>query len=150
MNTLKSDLYAYCIEYVTSRISRLRAEIKQTQFSANEETKSSAGDKYETGRAMAQLEIEKNTKQLAEVERMHMTMNMIAPDRVSETVIPGSFITTNKGIFYIAISIGSVTINEAVFFIITPESPIGKVFMGKKVGDTVQWNNSSYTLKTIE
>ncbi|HSY60679.1 MAG TPA: hypothetical protein VK796_02335, partial [Cytophaga sp.] len=70
MTSQKNTLYAYCTDYVTERITRLKTEIKKTQSSANEETKSSAGDKYETGRAMAQLEIEKNTKQLAEAERL--------------------------------------------------------------------------------
>ncbi|MBC7451603.1 MAG: hypothetical protein H7259_08965 [Cytophagales bacterium] len=150
MNKTKDDLYEYCVEYATSRITRLKAEIKKTQSSANEETKSSAGDKYETGRAMAQLEIEKNTKQLAEVERMQSMMNLILPDRVSDVIIPGSLITTNKGIFYIAISIGLAELHGKSYFIITPDSPIGKVFMGKKAGEVVVWNNNSYTIQSIE
>lgn len=146
---LKNKLYTYCTDYVMERITRLRTEIKKTQSSANEETKSSAGDKYETGRAMAQLEIEKNTKQLSEAEKLLGMMQAIVPDRISESIIPGSLVTTSNGIFYISISIGSVTLEHEPYFIIAPDSPIGKLFMGRRAGDAVSWNNNVYTIQSI-
>ncbi len=150
MNPLKETLYTYCTDYVLDRITRIRTEIKKAQSSANEETKSSAGDKYETGRAMAQLEIEKNTKQLSEAEKLQGVMNSIIVDRVSATVIPGSLITTSKGMFYIAISIGLVTLEKNSYYIVAPDSPIGKLFMGKKVKDEVVWNGSKYVINAVE
>ena len=149
MNALKETLYTYCTDYVLDRITRIKTEIKKAQSSANEETKSSAGDKYETGRAMAQLEIEKNTKQLSEAEKLQGVMNAIIVDRVSQTVIPGSLITTSKGIFYIAISIGLVTLEKSSYYIVAPDSPIGKLFMGKKVKDEIVWNGNKYVINEI-
>jgi len=146
----KEELYTYCITYVQERISRLKSEIKKTQSSANEETKSSAGDKYETGRAMAQLEIEKNTAQLAEAERLMNTLNTIVSGAISGLVIPGSLITTDNGMFYIAVSIGQVTIDHKNYFVISSDSPIGKMFMGMKLGDAIEWNKSKYIIKSIE
>ena len=150
MTSLKKTLYTYCIDYVMERITRLKTEIKKTQSSANEETKSSAGDKYETGRAMAQLEIEKNTAQLREAERLQGMLQAIHVNLISETIIPGSLVTTSKGIFYISISIGLMEIEKKPYFIVAPDSPIGKLFMGKKAGDTVSWNGTMYTINTIE
>ena len=150
MESRKSSLYDYCSAYVTERITRLKTEIKKTQSSANEETKSSAGDKYETGRAMAQLEIEKNTRQLAEAERLQGMLQAIHVDLVSHTIIPGSLITTSKGVFYISISIGLVEINKQQYFIIAPDSPIGKLFMGKKAGDIVSWNGNTYDIQKVD
>jgi len=132
------------------RITRLKTEIKKTQASANEETKSSAGDKYETGRAMAQLEIEKNTTQLREAERLQCMLQAIHLDLVSEIIIPGSLVVTSKGVFYISISIGLTEIDKKQYFIIAPDSPIGKLFMGKKEGDVVSWNNNKYEIQTID
>lgn len=149
MESLKSTLYKYCLDYVLERITRLKTEIKKTQSSANEETKSSAGDKYETGRAMAQLEIEKNTKQLSEAERLHAMLQAIHVDLVSEIIIPGSFVATSKGDFYISISIGLITLEQKQYFIIAPDSPIGKLLMGKKAGDEVNWNNNVYKIQSI-
>lgn len=146
---LKNALYTYCTDYVMERITRLKNEIKKTQSSANEETKSSAGDKYETGRAMAQLEIEKNTKQLSEAERLQGMLQAIHTDLVSEIVIPGSLINTSKGVFYISISIGLVAFEGNPYYIVAPDSPIGKLFMGKKVKDEIVWNSSKYVINEI-
>lgn len=140
----------YCTDYVMERITRLKTEIKKTQSSANEETKSSAGDKYETGRAMAQLEIGKNTVQLREAEKLLGAMQAIHVDLISEIIIPGSLVTTSKGIFYISISIGLVEIDKKPYFIVAPDSPIGKLFMGKKAGDLVTWNSNVYEIHTID
>lgn len=150
MNSQKNTLYTYCTDYVMERITRLKIEIKKTQSSANEETKSSAGDKYETGRAMAQLEIEKNTTQLREAERLQGMLQAIHKDLVSEIIIPGSLVTTSNGMFYISISIGLIEIDKTPYFIVAPDSPIGKLFMGKKVDDTVSWNSNVYAIQTID
>ena len=150
MNSQKNTLYTYCTDYVMERITRLKIEIKKTQYSANEETKSSAGDKYETGRAMAQLEIEKNTTQLREAERLQGMLQAIHKDLVSEIIIPGSLVTTSNGMFYISISIGLIEIDKTPYFIVAPDSPIGKLFMGKKAGDTVSWNSNVYAIQTID
>src|SRR3954467_3556984 len=123
MNSLKTALYTYCTDYVLERITRLKTEIKKTQSSANEETKSSAGDKYETGRAMAQLEIEKNTTQLREAERLQGMLQAIHQDLISEIIIPGSLVKTSKGDFYISISIGLITLEQKQYFVIAPDSP---------------------------
>lgn len=149
MEPLKNTLYTYCMDYVMERITRLKTEIKKTQSSANEETKSSAGDKYETGRAMAQLEIGKNSVQLREAERLQGMLQAIHVDLISEIIIPGSLVTTSKGVFYISISIGLIEIDKKQYFVIAPDSPIGKLFMGKKAGDVVNWNNNVYAIQSI-
>jgi transcription elongation GreA/GreB family factor len=149
MDSIKTALFAFCTDYVMERINRLKTEIKKTQSSANEETKSSAGDKYETGRAMAQLEIGKNTVQLREAERLLGMLQAIHVDLNSEIIIPGSFVKTNKGDFYISISIGLIKLQQNQYFIIAPDSPIGKLFMGKKVRDVVSWNKIQYQITDI-
>ena len=57
--TIKQELYKLCLEYVENRFQTIQNTIKEIQESLGSETKSSAGDKHETGRAMLQLEREK-------------------------------------------------------------------------------------------
>ena len=56
---LRKILYELCCTYADSRIRVAQEAIQQAQQAANMEEKSTAGDKYETGRAMAHLEKEK-------------------------------------------------------------------------------------------
>lgn len=57
--SLKEELYELCVDFVDSRLSTIQQTIESNQKALTSETKSSAGDKHETGRAMLQLEMEK-------------------------------------------------------------------------------------------
>ena len=54
----KDELYKKCVQIIENQILLAQQGIENAQQAANEETKSSAGDKYETTRAMMQIEIE--------------------------------------------------------------------------------------------
>ncbi|MWD30855.1 3-oxoacyl-ACP synthase, partial [Aquicoccus sp. SCR17] len=66
----KEQLLKFCWDYVDTRTERLKKSAAALQESLNSETKSSAGDKHETGRAMVQLEQEKLAQQLVELDRL--------------------------------------------------------------------------------
>jgi transcription elongation GreA/GreB family factor len=99
---------------------------------------------------MAQLEIERNSQQLKEANKLLQILKGITSDHASGVVIPGSVVRTSNGVFYIAISIGLLTFEEKQFLIISPDSPIGKLLMGKKVGDTISWNKMAYSIFKID
>lgn len=145
----KEELFNYCHTYVMERIKRMRAEISETQTSANEETKSSAGDKHETARAMAQLEVEMNSRQLAEAERLLEVLSKILVNRQCTVTVPGALVDTSQGLFYLAISIGKVSVNQTTCYVISPDSPIGKILLGKKAGDTTLFNGNTLQIIAV-
>ena len=74
MEKLKQVLYQKCIDFVNEReetVQKLIASNKQALLS---ETKSSVGDKHETGRAMLQLELENISQQLEGITTMRNTL----------------------------------------------------------------------------
>lgn len=149
MSDLKKELHSLCVNYVQNRIDTVMYAIKATQQAANEETKSSAGDKYETGRAMMQQETDRNQAQLNEAKKLMATLNHISWSGVSKAAETGSLIFTNNGKFYIAISAGTLTINGESFFAVSPASPIGLKLKGQKAGDEFNLNGKSYRIETI-
>jgi transcription elongation GreA/GreB family factor len=149
LSTLKHHLYNYCLLYIEQRVSTIQKAIKDAQASANEETKSSAGDKYETGRSMMQLEIEKNTTQLAQALKLKQALSLINPDKKSSDVQNGSIVITDQSNYYIAISINQIDIEGTTYFPISPASPIGLKMMGLKKQDSFQWNKTTYTIREI-
>ena len=146
---LKEELYRLCEEYVSRRIEACQTAIFEAQEAANNETKSSSGDKYETGRAMAQLEIEKNTRQLAESLKLKHALEKTRVDAVSPTVQPGSLVVTDRGTFFIAISLGRIEHNEKPYFVIAPGSPLGLALSQAKTGDTVTFNGQRYVIREL-
>lgn len=147
--SIKKELYLYCLSIAEDRIVSLQHILKETQQAANNETKSSAGDKHETGRAMAQLETEKLTTQLSEALKIKQSLTQINPELVAKNGSLGSLIYTNKGNFYIAASIGKVEIANELFFAISPASPIGKLLLTKKEKETFSFNGNEYIITNI-
>ena len=94
---------------------------------------------------MMQLEQAQLGKQLNEVEMKRATMTSIDL-QVQHTIIrEGSFVQATSGHFLIAAPIGKVELEGESIFIITTVSPLGKMLLGKKSGDSISFNQ-----KTIE
>jgi transcription elongation GreA/GreB family factor len=106
------------------------------------ETKSSAGDKHETGRAMIQLEMEKAGQQLSEVIWMKEVLNRIDIKKNNDVISLGSLIITTKGNYFLAISVGKISVESLDYFAISSQSPIGKQLLGKKVGEFIAFNQA--------
>ena len=146
----KQELYNLCQDYIDKRIHAARQAIADAQQSANEETKSSSGDKYETGRAMMQLEIEKNTQQLSESLKLKNALDQIRIDNPSLSVQPGSLVVTDREEFFIAISLGKVTLHDRIYLVISSASPMGKNLLGLKVGDAMTFKDRTYVIQELK
>ena len=146
---LKIRLHAFCLAYVEQRIETTQSAITQAQWSANEETKSSAGDKYETGRALMQIEIEKNTAQINEAHKLKKALQLIKPDLTTSQVQSGSLVLTNLGNYYLSVGAGQCTLDGKVYFLISPASPIGMKMLKLKAGDEFDLNGRRYLLESV-
>lgn len=150
MSTHKQKLYALCQEHVQRRIQDISQALKEVQQSADEETKSSAGDKYETARAMAQNEMEKLNAQLQENRKLQQVLEQIDPLRGAPVIQLGSAVKTTQGNFYIAVSAGALGQGKEVCYAISPASPIGARLMGQKAGYEFQFNQKTYRIESVE
>jgi transcription elongation GreA/GreB family factor len=150
LNELKVLLYDLCQDYLARRILSAKQAIAAAQEAANNETKSSSGDKYETGRAMMQLEIEKDSAQLSEALKLKYALDQITLTTSAITVQAGSLVVTDSAAFFIAISVGKLIVNDNTYVAISPASPMGRKLMGLKVGDSLTVNNHSHLILEIK
>jgi hypothetical protein len=148
--SVKQRLHALCLAYTEERIRAAQQAIQFAQASANEETKSSAGDKYETGRAMAQLEIEKNSAQLAEGLKLKQRLLQLDVTRITKTAQAGSLVVTSHGKFFIAVSAGKITLESENYFAVSPSSPIVQNLLGLKSGDQFRFNGKDFLVHSVE
>ena len=98
------------------------------------------GDKYETSREMVQQEINNIQLQLNENLRAKNSLKLITTNP-HQTIGVGSLVETDKGLFYIAVSLGEIIFNEKKIFVISTESPLGNVLLGHKTGEEISLNN---------
>lgn len=149
MLEIKKKLYEQCQAYLAQRIATAQDAIKASQASANDETKSSAGDKYETGRAMMQLEMEKDGAQLAEAIKLKRILDNIKIDRRTSVVQPGSLVITDQSNFFIAISVGQVILENKLYLVVSAESPIGAKLIGLKTEEKLIFANRTYKIEQV-
>ncbi len=144
---MKQELLEIINQKISEKIQKLEQLIAETRAS-NNDTKSSMGDKYETSREMLQQEINNLQLQLNEHLKSLQILKNINP--ISHKMVGlGSFVETEKGKFFIAVSLGEISFNQEKIFIISAESPLAKAMNGKKVGDNFLVNNLSQTIKNI-
>ncbi|MBO3698647.1 GreA/GreB family elongation factor [Roseivirga sp. E12] len=150
MSALKQELLNHCLSNIEERIDRLEQEMEALKRSAESDTKSSMGDKYETGREMINLEKGKIAEQLNETIRMRQALLSIDADKKNEIGALGALITTAQAMYFMATSIGKVSLGDQDFFVISPVSPIGQQLLNKKVGDQISFAGKEIALLNIE
>jgi transcription elongation GreA/GreB family factor len=144
---LKQQLYDQCVDFVEKRHLKIQNNIEEIQEALTSETKSSAGDKHETGRAMLQLEREKVGQQLAEIEKVKENLSKINVVKFSDSIGLGSVVFTSSANYFIAISAGQIEVDGINFFAISPNTPIGLLLMGKNVGKEIFFRDQNFVIK---
>lgn len=148
-SAIKVKLHKYCLQWVDERIEAAKKAIADTQAASNEETKSSAGDKYETSREMMQQEQNKAARQLMENLKLKKVLDSLNPAIVYEKAQLGSLVRTSEGNFYLSVSLGQLQIEKEQFMTISPVSPLAQQFMGKQQGEEVQLNGRRFYIEEV-
>ena len=147
---IKEELLKKCHKFVNNRLQNIEETISSNQAALQSETKSSAGDKHETGRAMLQLEMEKAGQQLANIQQMKETLAKIDVTNKSTNAHLGSLIKTNTGNYFLSISAGQLKVDNELYFAVSVSSPIGKLLLGKSVNEQVMFNSKNIKLLSIK
>lgn len=146
---IKQQLFQLCTEQITQRINDAETAIAEARKASENDTKSSAGDKYETGRAMMQQEIDLNSRQLLEARKMQAQLQQIKTDTTQQAAQTGSLVETDHGDFYLAVSVGALFIGTKRYYAISLASPMGLQLKGKKAGETFKLNNQDFKILSV-
>ncbi len=131
----KEAIHQACLEEAGRRIETARLAMEEAQAAANDETKSSAGDKHETGRSMMQLERHRHAIALHNALENKKKLEQIRPFISSFFIQTGSLAETSAGLFYLSLGLGKIIVGTVTVYAVAPASPIGQLLSGKKAGD---------------
>lgn len=146
---LKQKAKVACLEKLQIRLQVCHKKLNEIQADLANETKSSAGDKYETGRAMLQIEREKLGKQLAELEQLEQVLFSISTEQKHHKIQLGSFVKTTQHNYFISVSLGQVELDGFSFYAISKQTPIAKVLLGKLAGEQVKFRDQSFEILNV-
>jgi len=136
----KVVVHASTLIALSNKIASLQEILDDTYKSTLDDSKSSAGDKHETSIAMVQLEQEKLTNQLNEFLKQQRILLSINPTNRHQLIQLGSLVETKQAWYYFSIGIGLISIEKTAIFAINPDSPLGRLLLKKKAGESVTFN----------
>ena len=147
---IKRDLIEACTMYVDLQNAVVNTALRGLKDDLENESKSSAGDKFETGREMINIEWNKISSQLGQYEQLRNILQRISNTQSSENISLGSVVFTENANYFISIPAGKITAGASEFFAVGIKSPVAVVLLGKKAGDFMEFNgNKSKITKVI-
>lgn len=147
--SVKQHLFDQLMIWFDQRLSGIRQQLEAAQEAANNETKSSAGDKYETERAMQQLNKEMYSKQLSAAIQDKETAIQLLKNFKPGMVGAGALVYTSSGNFFIISGQGKVSLDGQDYYVVAPNAPVALELKGKKIGDEFRFQNKIQKIVSI-
>lgn len=147
--TIKEQLHAHCIQQVQQHIQEIEAAIADRREAMHNETKSSMGDKYETTREMLQQDINMNMQRLSRAKTDLAALESIDPKEAIQATGQGSLVITEQANYYIAVSIGTVTLSGKKYYVVSANAPVALQLKGKRAGDEFTINGKAIRLLEV-
>ena len=149
MNEFKHQIIKAINDELQERLKNAQQSYRDAKESRDHETKSSAGDKHETGRAMMQQEMDHTEARIHQLQSFINEFKSLPVEEETDIVLPGSVVQTNIGCYFIGLSLGKVLVDDWFIQAISIASPLGKLLLRKTVGEEVMLNNSVQKIKNI-
>lgn len=150
---LKDEIIAHLKVLLDERMDASSQAMQAAQESANDQSKSSAGDKYETSRSMGQLDRNMHARQFEQARQERTILERIEalPEKNAyERVAVGTLVKTTAGYFFIAVSAGAILIDKVKVLAVSAASPIGQILMGKQIKESFLFQGKKKVIETIE
>lgn len=145
----KNKLKKWALDLIGQRIATANAAMDQAQEAANSEEKSSAGDKYETGRAMGHLQKEMHARQLAESMKELAALQAVSIEQLCQEGRPGVYLEVGEISFFISAGLGKQVIEGRTILFLSPHAPLARLLQGKKTGDEILFNNLPIKIREV-
>lgn len=139
----RASLLTRCRASLAARRAEYLAEIAALDAAAAGETKSSAGDKYETAREMIAQSRNLAGRTLEETEASLLALDRMAAAPVGPRVGFGSLVETSAGWFLVGASLGEVEAGGGLKVrTLSLASPLGQTLKGRALGERVEFRGS--------
>ncbi len=149
MMRTKNDILLILQKKLKTSLEEAERDYVLAKESRDSDTKSSAGDKFETGREMMQREMDKLSASIDVLKSQIAKISTIDVHKSSPKVVFGSYLMTDAGHYFMSIGLGKISDEYGDFYALSSDSPIGALWMGKQVGESIDIQTRKITLKSI-
>lgn len=148
--TRKEELYQACLGQINKRINNIQKRLMDIETARNKAVKSTAGDKFETDRAMMQMKEEELNVQMIQAVSVRQNLQKIKSMPPSDRAQLGSLVETSKGSYYLSIGIGKVILEGEMYYCISTQSPIGQLLLNRKKGDEITFRDQPLLVRRLD
>ena len=148
--TFKQKILQHHLTLLQDKIDVYSDMISGLADDAQNDAKSSAGDKHETALSMMHLEQEKLSAKLQEAIHFKEVLSKIDLSVNSQKVVLGSLVKANGLQLFISAALPKITIDGVAVLALSPQSPLGSQLVGKEIGAVVEVNASKFTVEDIQ
>jgi hypothetical protein len=145
----KQKLKEHCVAILKERVETARQAMESAQESANNEGKSSAGDKYETGRAMRQTDRDLSAGRMDEAILELLKLQSIEADKLYNEIKNGTVVLCSDMTYFIAAGLGVINYEGRKVIVLSPKAPLSNLLRGKMKCDTVTFNENSFEITDL-
>jgi transcription elongation GreA/GreB family factor len=145
----KHECFQCAILQLEEKINLLQKDMNDLVQGIAEDSKSSAGDKFETSREMSQQELNKLSIQLAESKRFLTTAIQLNNEGATSTTVElGNVVKLGEMHVLIGLPIGRIQAPVHLVGIGTA-APLSHLLLGKKNGQLIDWQGKSITVELL-
>lgn len=145
----KENVHRKLVEDVNGKIAVIQTQLDALKSDLESDTKSTAGDKHETSRAMIHLEQERLAAQLDPLQQMKGILSSLDPSHSDTAIKQGSLIETDSGNYYLSVGFGKIDVNGTLIFCLSPSTPIAQLLLGKEAGDSISFNGKEIKINKV-
>jgi len=150
MNELKATAYEIAISKVKEKMQMFREERNAINQGILEDNKSSAGDKFETGRETMTQDLNTVEKQLKQARfEFDELCRLQSIKGISPTIQEGSLVKIGNDLFLISISLGQINVGNSKVFLLSENSPLGQSLIGRKENEEIQFRGKPMRILEI-
>jgi len=135
----KADVITALQTELDLKLAYQKDTLQAAIISRNSDTKSSAGDKFETSREMVQIEITKIEAEILKTQQFihHLITNT------------AQLVITDRSIFFIAIAFGKLIVNGTEVFCISNSAPISLALVNTEISQQFGFGGVPYKVLDI-
>jgi hypothetical protein len=147
--SFKSRLKDFCVGLLEQRLDTVEKLVLTAQESANNEGKSSAGDKYETGRAMGHLQKEMYQQQAEKIRHELLKAKSTEIKFQPGSIRKGTVIKTDRLSVFICVGLGKKTIDDLTVLFVSDEAPLYNQLSKKTAGEAFVIDKLEHVIREI-
>ena len=147
---MREIILKHLMGHVDKDLEEAKARMASLKESLGAESKSSAGDKHETGRAMIHVEQERVQETVGRLEHMRgVLVQRATQGKAIQRVSPGALVETTGPWVLVGVPLGKVQLPDALVLCVGVEAPLAQQWHGAQPGDQVVLGSQQLTIQAI-